>query len=91
MLRPFQVQIIKRDSPVSIPKTSNELRAEGYEYSNDAICRGCQEEIEWWITPTGHRMPMSVKRIGTVKTGFQEFRESHFATCTEADSFRKSR
>ena len=32
------------------PVTSDELKAEGYEYDNDGTCRGCQAQIEWWIT-----------------------------------------
>jgi len=41
---------------MKFPATSNELRAAGYEYDNDANCRGCGARIEWWITPNGKKM-----------------------------------
>ena len=46
---------------MAIPETTNALREAGWEYSGEATCRGCGERIEWWITPSGKNMPVSVK------------------------------
>lgn len=67
------------------PKDSNELKAAGWEFDNDAVCRGCGEDIEWWRTPAKKPMPFNPMKSGTDKA------ITHFATCSEADSFRKKR
>ena len=50
------------------PKTSDQMKAEGYEYLNDSRCSGpnCREEIEWWLSPQGKRQPFSVRKAGNV-------------------------
>ncbi len=65
------------------PKTSEELKAAGYKFDNDGTCRGCGDEIEWWITPKGGKMPFNPMTSGSAPA------ITHFTTCTEADSFRK--
>jgi len=44
-----------------------------------AKCRACGEDIFWVKTKNGKLMPMN----------FNELKQTHFATCPEADKFRK--
>jgi len=76
---------------MAIPETTNALREAGWEYSGEATCRGCGERIEWWITPSGKNMPVSVKDVGTIKTGRKEIRMSHFSDCPSVNQFRSQR
>jgi hypothetical protein len=64
------------------PKTADELKAAGYAFDNDATCRGCGADIEWWITPRGSKLPMDPMPRGTSEA------VSHFATCPDAPTFR---
>lgn len=64
-----------------------------------AYCRGCGAEIIWALTVEGNRMPLNAQFEGrfilepnpdgaplaTVKATYI----SHFATCPQADQFRK--
>jgi hypothetical protein len=50
-------------------------RADGT--GRDAACRSCRAEVLWCTTPSGKRAP--INRDGT----------SHFATCPQADAWRK--
>jgi hypothetical protein len=70
-------------------KTSDQLKAAGYEYDNDATCRGCGEPIEWWITPKGKKMPMTVIKTATIQHATADVREPHWASCTARDQFRR--
>lgn len=70
---------------VAFPATSNELRAGGYLYDNDSRCRGCGIAIEWWITPQGNKMPMTVEKV----RGKGDVRQTHFASCPAAEDFRR--
>jgi hypothetical protein len=74
---------------MTIPNTTNELKAMGYEYDNDSTCRGCGEPIEWWITPKGKKMPMTVKKTATITNASDDIREPHWTSCPKADSFRR--
>ncbi len=74
---------------MKFPATSDELKNAGYEYDNDSTCRGCQAPIEWWITPSGKKMPMSVKKTATIQHATADIREPHFANCPNAADFRK--
>lgn len=65
------------------PKTRDELVAAKYKFSNHSVCRGCKEEMEWWETPTGRKMPFNLMQDGNSPA------ITHFTTCPEADSFRK--
>lgn len=73
---------------MAIPTTSNELRAMGYEFDNEARCRGCGEPIEWWITPRGKKMPMTVQKPDPLHSS-AEIRVPHWGLCPNADDFRK--
>lgn len=68
---------------MAFPKTFDELKPAGYTFDNYAICRGCGDDIEWWITPTGKKIPMNPMSSGSSPA------IAHFTTCTEADSFRR--
>jgi hypothetical protein len=65
------------------PKDADALKAAGYKFDNDAVCRGCGDEIEWWISPSGKKMPMNPMKAGS------EAAVNHFATCSDAPLFRK--
>lgn len=67
------------------PKDWDSLVQEGYKWENDAECRGCGEEIMWFTTPNGRKIPMNKMTRGTDPA------IAHFSTCPEADSFRKSK
>lgn len=63
---------------MQFPKTDTELKAQGYQFDNTAKCRGCNAEIEWWVTPKSKKIPLDP---GTM--------EPHWATCPNADDFRE--
>jgi hypothetical protein len=63
---------------VPFPKNDTGLVEAGYEFDNRAHCRGCGAEIEWWITPRKRKIALDP---GTL--------EPHWATCPNADQFRR--
>jgi len=63
---------------MSIPETEAGLKARGYSYDNTGQCRYCKRTIEWWITPRGKKMPVSV----TIEKNSQQTRKAHFDDCT---------
>jgi hypothetical protein len=65
------------------PRTLDELKAAGYRFDNEATCRGCGDDLEWWISPTGKKIPINPMSAGT------SLATAHWATCSESDSFRK--
>lgn len=60
------------------PRTEQELAQAGYEFESKAKCRGCNAEIEWFLTPRGKHIPLDA---GTM--------EPHWSTCPRAKDFRK--
>ncbi len=70
---------------MAFPQTLNELVPSGYKFSNHATCKGCGEDLEWWTTPTGRKIPMNPMSKGSDKA------EAHWSTCTEQDSFRRDK
>jgi hypothetical protein len=68
---------------MAFPKTFDEMKAAGYKFDNDAECRGCGDAIEWWITPSGKKLPMNPMTSGSSES------VAHWATCSDAPSFRK--
>jgi hypothetical protein len=78
---------------MALPEKREDLIALGYVFDNDAKCRGCGAAIEWWVTPKGKKMPMSVKEKKDETKGFfapvEEFiRIPHWTDCPNADEFR---
>lgn len=67
------------------PKDWDALVAAGYVWDNDSECRGCGDPIMWFKTPNGKSIPMNQMVRGSDPA------IAHFTTCTEADSFRKSK
>jgi len=67
---------------MSFPKTLKEMVPAGYRFDDIATCRGCGDDIEWWITPSGESIPMNEMPHGSSPA------IAHWSTCTEADSFR---
>ena len=68
---------------MAFPQTLNEMKARGYTFKDDGVCKGCGEDIEWWKTFNGKNIPMNPM------TGGDSEAVAHWATCTEQDSFRK--
>jgi RyR domain-containing protein len=71
-----------------------ELIAAAWVFDNEGRCRGCGEPIEWWITPNGKKMPMTVKALS--KDGFLSpvtdfIRVPHWGECEAADQFRRKK
>ena len=79
---------------MAIPTKKEDLIALGWLFDNDAQCRGCGMPIEWWITPNGKKMPMTVKEVKDESRAFPQpilrlERIPHWSDCPKADSFRK--
>lgn len=67
-----------------------------------STCKGCGAPIEWVLTTGGKKMPVDpepitvVLQVGKAVEGAEAFRvvtgrQSHFASCPNADAFRKRR
>ena len=67
---------------MAFPKTADEMKAAGYVFDNDATCRGCGADIEWWITPRGSKIPMDPMPRGVSEA------IAHFTTCPDAKDFK---
>jgi hypothetical protein len=67
------------------PRDLDALKAAGYVFQNHAVCRGCGQDVEWYLTPRGSKIPMDPMNRGTSPA------ISHFSTCPDSDSFRKER
>jgi hypothetical protein len=81
---------------MKFPAKREELEKAGYVYDNDSHCRGCDSPIEWWITPLGAKMPISVVQVkDTTRTFPQpvqyEVRTPHHAVCPAVEQFRKKK
>lgn len=79
---------------MAIPDKKEDLEAMGYMFDNEAKCRGCGATIEWWITPRGKKMPMSVREVKDDQKGVfapvERFaRIPHWTDCPNAADFRK--
>lgn len=65
------------------PKNLDEMKAFGYRFADNGTCKGCGEDIEWWVTPRGKNIPMNPMQGGSSEA------VSHFATCSDAPLFSK--
>jgi hypothetical protein len=70
---------------MAFPANSTEMKNSGYVFDNDATCRGCGDDIEWWITPKGSKIPMNPMDSASTPA------ISHFTTCSDVESFRKGK
>jgi len=68
---------------MAFPPTREALKTAGYRFDNHASCRGCHEEIEWWFTPKGGKMPFNLMPTGDSPA------VTHFSTCPNAEEFRR--
>lgn len=61
--------------------------------NNTSECKGCGKTIGWVVTENGKKMPINTKEItivtldGKIAKGYT----SHFATCANADEFRRKK
>ena len=68
---------------MAFPQTRDEMKERGYVFSNHATCRGCGEEVEWYSTPTGKKIPMNLMLEGGSPA------IAHWSTCENAEDFRR--
>jgi hypothetical protein len=83
---------------MAIPEKREDLVAMGYVYDNDARCSGadCHQMIEWWITPKGAKMPMSVVDEKDETKAFPQpvlrtIRVPHWSVCPNAKDFKRGK
>jgi hypothetical protein len=67
---------------MAFPKNLSEMKPAGYKFESHARCKGCGEQIEWWSTPRGKKIPMNVMETGSHAA------VAHWTTCSEAPLFR---
>lgn len=67
-----------------VPRNRAELLARGYHFKAKGNCRGCNQQIEFYATPTGKTAPYNQMPLDTSPA------VSHFATCSRANQFRKA-
>jgi hypothetical protein len=65
------------------PKDREAMEKQGYRREFYSRCRGCHAAMEWWYSPAGKRLPMDPMEHPDTPA------ISHFATCPEAQKFRK--
>ena len=70
---------------MAFPRTLNDMIPSGYQFDNHAECRGCGNDIEWWITPSGKKIPMNPMSAGS------DSATAHLSTCTEARLIQEAR
>ena len=70
---------------MGFPATRDQLKESGYRFDNHAKCRGegCDQEVEWWITPRGKKMPFNLMLNGDSPA------VAHFVTCPASEEFRR--
>lgn len=71
------------------PATSSEMAAEGWLYDNDAVCKGCMMNIEWWISPKGAKTPINTIPPENNLVSNLEKRQLHFSSCTAREMFKR--
>lgn len=67
---------------MGFPRTLKEMKEYGYKFSGDATCKGCQEDIEFWETPRGKKIPMDPMPMENSAA------IAHWTTCENAPLFR---
>jgi len=68
-----------------VPDNRTDLEMMGYRYDGSGFCRGCGASLQWFVTPNGKKMPMSVQN----ETEEKETLEVHWSVCPKAKDFRK--
>lgn len=65
-------------------RNRGELIRRGYLAKGYGSCKGCNQQVEWFATPKGHNAPYNLMLHDNSPA------VCHFATCTRANSFRRS-
>lgn len=71
-----------KGSHVSFPRTLSDLRSagwkmsEGHDGTNYGVCRNCGDDLEWWESPHGKKLPFNIMRQANDPA------IAHFNTCT---------
>jgi hypothetical protein len=68
---------------MGFPATCKAMMEAGYKRSTYSRCVACHTAMEWWLTPRGRPIPMDSMPSEDSPA------VSHFATCPNADQFRK--
>ena len=68
---------------MGFPCTLSDMVPAVYSFDGEGVCKGCGNDIEWWTTPTGKKIPMNPM------PGSKDAATAHWTTCEEADSFRR--
>jgi hypothetical protein len=80
---------------MAIPETWQGLADAGYVFDNEGVCKGCGAKIDWFITPKGRKMPMSVIEVRKTQSGLSPVvgykRVPHWTDCPNAKDFRRKR
>ena len=66
------------------PRTRAELLQRGYVFTGSGACRGCGAAIEWYRTPNLRTAPYNQMPHDA------SFAVSHYATCKQAQHFRRA-
>jgi hypothetical protein len=62
---------------MAFPRDILEMKSKGYVFENDGTCRDCGEDIEWWTTPGGSKIPMNPMPTSSTAA------VAHFNTCSD--------
>lgn len=66
------------------------MSASDFEPGAFSHCRSCGAPLRWLLTPKGKRMPTDATTVEPGETHFDHRKhKSHFATCGQADMWRK--
>jgi hypothetical protein len=65
------------------PQDRDVLIAAGYRFEDHGVCRGCHDEIEWYTSPKGKKMPFNLMEKGSSPA------VAHFVTCPDSEEFRR--
>jgi hypothetical protein len=73
----------ERGTLMPFPTTREGLKAAGYRFDNHAKCRGCRQDVEWYFTPKGKKMPFNLMPEDSSPA------IAHWTTCPNAEDFRR--
>lgn len=64
---------------MGFPQNRDEMVARRYKFSNHSKCKRCGQEMEWWETPNGKKMPFNLM----LEPGDPAV--THFNTCVDVE------
>jgi hypothetical protein len=65
------------------PANRKEMEDRGFIRKSYTRCKGCGDSMEFWITPSGHHIPMNPMPMAESPA------VSHYVSCPKAEEFRK--